>query len=673
MPRPKHAKTELPGLLARPDHGLRLPYTFFSAAQRAIVEYAVKRRGRTVFTGPAGTGKTEVLREIIHQLQRSSEPGTVAVVAPTGLAAIAIGGVTMHSWLGISGTEWDEKDAAALARTIESRPKAKERVEKAKHLIIDEVSYLSGPAFERLAWVLSLVRKKPATFGGLQLVATGDFYQLGPITPTRLGTGARSAVPVPYAFETLVWEHAFERRFLLEESFRTRGDPEWARILAEVRVGRVSEDTLDILRSLERPISGLAEGTIPIQICPTRAQVETRNEEALQAQGRRTWSWRAVDEGDPGANLFAECPSPEVLTLSMGTYVVLTKTMPEWNLLNGMAGQVVRIISRRNWQFLVGREPTPYPTHRSEADIRGWGQATSPEEDKAAQRRQLRERIAGVAPRGKRELTSPDAEWPVVRFPFSAAEGGPRDVMIQMARWDAHTYLMGPGGKKEVAPSRRQVPLALGWATTIHKAQGLSASNCIVDLRQIFAPGQLYVALSRVPSRDRLQLIGVEALTATVQMLSQPKVDRFQEVLEDEIRGRTVREAALAGSKPAIITLQRKKEEVTGSDETDDSGEDNELGFNAGVDGTDNASDPKRHLAENLEDAFFSDVDDESPEPAVSEGGDDLSPMKRVRLHDQESEEWSLEKAWVPPKRKRILGLPTPGFMGAPNPFTDTR
>ncbi|KAE8241865.1 hypothetical protein A4X13_0g7226, partial [Tilletia indica] len=600
--------------------------------------------------------------EIIHQLQRKSGVESVGAVAPTGLAAIAIGGVTMHAWLGISGTEWDEKSPEALARTIDSRPKAKARVEKAKHLVLDEVSYLSGPAFDKLAWVLSLVRKQTGTFGGLHLVATGDFYQLGPIASNR------GAEAVPYAFEGLVWEHAFERRFLLEDSFRTRGDPEWTQILAEVRVGRVSEATLEALRAMERPIPGLSENSIPIQICPTRAQVETKNELELNEPGRRFWSWEAVDAGEPGAKLFAECPSPDVLTLRRGAYVVMTKTMPEWKLLNGMLGQVMGVASRRNWQIMVERDEPTYPPRKEEA-IQAWGQAYSPEEDKEARRLQLRERIVGVAPRGPKGMSSPDFEWPVVRFSFPASEGGPRNVLMQMARWDAHTFTLGPGGKKGEKSVRRQLPLALGWATTIHKAQGLSASICVVDLRQIFAPGQLYVALSRVSSRDQMQLIGVEALTATVQMLSQPKVDVFQQALEAETWGRTVRQAALSGNTRAIVTLQKHKQreevEEVDEDDDDDDDDDEEEG---------DSTDPALFLDVELNDTFFPAVDDEGTEdPTRSEGLEDLSPMKRVRLHDQDSEEWSLEKVPYPMKRKRIFGLPTPGSDTVPNLFTRAR
>ncbi|CAD6892763.1 unnamed protein product [Tilletia caries] len=208
----------------------------------------------TSFSLTTGTGKTTVLQEIIYQKRKATKgnPNAVAVVAPTNLAAMALGGVTLHAWLGISVDEWADKSAESLERTIRSRDAAATRVKKAEILVMDEVPYLTAEAFDKLDQVIRLLRGVGQTpFGGMPIVMAGDFYQLGPIGPRdpEPGTVLRAA------FEGSSWRNgAFEKNFYFTTRYRHRGDRRFIALLDTVRTGTLSEDTLKELTELERPL-----------------------------------------------------------------------------------------------------------------------------------------------------------------------------------------------------------------------------------------------------------------------------------------------------------------------------------------------------------------------------------------------------------------------------------
>ena len=138
-------------------------------------------QGRSfLVTGPGGCGKSHVLARVLAALRRvhGTSRGAVAVVAPTGVAAANIGAVTLHSWSGI-GLGRESKEAL-LARARGSYH-ARVRWEAARVLVIDEVGMLDAALFDKLEWIARHIRRDNRPFGGLQLVAAGDFLQLAPI------------------------------------------------------------------------------------------------------------------------------------------------------------------------------------------------------------------------------------------------------------------------------------------------------------------------------------------------------------------------------------------------------------------------------------------------------------------------------------------------------------
>ena len=144
-----------------------------------MVRLALQGRSFLV-TGPGGCGKSHVLARVLAALRRvhGASRGAVAVVAPTGVAAANIGAVTLHSWSGI-GLGRESKEAL-LARARGSYH-ARVRWEAARVLVIDEVGMLDAALFDKLEWIARHIRRDNRPFGGLQLVAAGDFLQLAPI------------------------------------------------------------------------------------------------------------------------------------------------------------------------------------------------------------------------------------------------------------------------------------------------------------------------------------------------------------------------------------------------------------------------------------------------------------------------------------------------------------
>jgi ATP-dependent DNA helicase PIF1 len=176
-------------------------------------------QGKSVFfTGSAGTGKSVLMRAIIAELRKKHlrEPDRVAVTASTGLAACNIGGVTLHSFGGIG---LGKDDVPALVKKIKRNQKAKNRWLRTKILIIDEISMVDGDLFDKLEGIARAMRNNGRPFGGIQLVITGDFFQLPPVPD--YGNKAKS---VKFAFDAGTWSTAIHHTIGLTEVFRQK-DP----------------------------------------------------------------------------------------------------------------------------------------------------------------------------------------------------------------------------------------------------------------------------------------------------------------------------------------------------------------------------------------------------------------------------------------------------------------
>ncbi len=236
-----------------------------SAEQRHVQNLVCNNNASVFFTGPAGTGKSVLMRSIIAELKRkwAKDPERLAVTASTGLAACNIGGMTLHSFSGIG---LGKEDTQALVKKIRRNLKAKNRWLRTKALIIDEISMVDGELFDKLSQIGRIIRNNGRPWGGIQLIITGDFFQL---PPSQTGTRSeKSSLPskrrlgTPRSTTPSGSPRCSARKIQVGDAIGLHpadvnadvGLAEFAQMLNEMRLGRISEQTVQSFKSLSRPI-----------------------------------------------------------------------------------------------------------------------------------------------------------------------------------------------------------------------------------------------------------------------------------------------------------------------------------------------------------------------------------------------------------------------------------
>lgn len=234
---------------------------FLSDEQKLVLNLVAEQKRSVFFTGSAGTGKSVLLRETIKVLREKykREADRVAVTASTGLAACNVGGVTLHSFAGIG---LGKEAVPELVKKIKRNQKAKQRWLRTKVLIIDEISMVDGDLFDKLEAIARAIRNNGRPFGGIQLVITGDFFQLPPVPD--YGRVSK------FSFDAATWNTSIEHTIGLTQVFRQK-DPGasthaidsrclltivvFANMLNEMRLGRLTPKSINAFRALNRPLS----------------------------------------------------------------------------------------------------------------------------------------------------------------------------------------------------------------------------------------------------------------------------------------------------------------------------------------------------------------------------------------------------------------------------------
>lgn len=180
-----------------------------------------------LITGKAGTGKTYIVNKIIQELEQQGK--NVARTALTGIASTHIRGRTIHSWSGIGISDKFEGDD--LFKRLNYR-KTRNRIRSADVLIIDEISMMHDYRFDLLEQVMSYVRQKEESFGDLQIIVCGDFFQLPPVSP---GTKTPN-----YTFNSKAWKAANFKVCHLDKIYRQSNDLEFIDILNNIRCNSVT-------------------------------------------------------------------------------------------------------------------------------------------------------------------------------------------------------------------------------------------------------------------------------------------------------------------------------------------------------------------------------------------------------------------------------------------------
>jgi len=287
----------------------------------------ILKSGRNVYlTGAAGSGKTYVLNSYIKYLKERGVP--VGVTASTGIAATHLGGVTIHSWSGIGiKDDLSEYDVELLVQ----KEKLWKRFDKTKVLIIDEVSMLSPVTFDSIDQVCRAMKDESKPFGGMQVVLSGDFFQLPPIV--------RGSSEIHFAPQSNAWRGMNVRVCYLEEQFR-HDDKTLEAILNEMRTGNVSMSSRKILT--ERGSEASKSEVTPTRLFTHNKDVDALNEEELTKLPGKEYVFTMETRGSKQLveSLKKGILVPEELRLKKGASVMFVKNNFDEGYVNGTLGVV---------------------------------------------------------------------------------------------------------------------------------------------------------------------------------------------------------------------------------------------------------------------------------------------------------------------------------------------
>lgn len=315
-----------------------LPTNEFAAA----LDYVREGDGHLFVTGRAGTGKSTLLRALRDQVQ-----GEMVVLAPTGLAAINVGGQTIHSFFGFP---------PRLIQSSDIRRSRNGRImRKLDFLVIDEVSMVRSDLMSAIDHALRVNRGRPReAFGGARLIMFGDLHQLPPVVQeAEVAAHLADTHGGPFFFSvSALQEGAGTLRLELTQVFRQK-DEALVRVLNRVRDGEATQEELDVLNARVHPIRTLGEGEPYVILTPTNAVARRINGAYLDALPGPAKRFAAGITGD-----FSESaqPADAALDLKPGAKVMMLKNDPDRRWVNGSVARVARLTDKQVWIEIDGRE-----------------------------------------------------------------------------------------------------------------------------------------------------------------------------------------------------------------------------------------------------------------------------------------------------------------------------
>jgi len=424
-------------------------FTFEKADAATFTERFINQTNQSVFlTGKAGTGKTTLLKKIISSTHKNA-----VIVAPTGIAALNAGGVTIHSFfqLPFSGFIPDFGKATNLGASAKLEDKTtllghfrmnKQRQQILRNLellIIDEVSMLRADLLDAMDWSLRNVRRNNAPFGGVQVLFIGDLLQLPPVVRSDEWNFLRNYYRGIHFFNAKVLEEQAPLYIELTTIYRQQ-DQDFIQVLNHLRDNQITNEDVKVLnRYVKTDFDPLKEDGY-ITLTTHNAKADEMNARALKSLGGKSHFYDAEITGEFPEHLYPIDPKME---LKIGAQVMFIKNdiSFEKNFYNGKMGKIA---------FLGEEEITVY------------------------------------FPDEKKTISVQKYEWNNIRYQLNAATG---EI------------------KEDVLGTFVHYPLKLAWAITVHKSQGLTFDKAVLDVSDVFAPGQAYVALSRLRSLDGLVLL----------------------------------------------------------------------------------------------------------------------------------------------------------------------
>lgn len=415
----------------------------------AFTERFINQTNRSVFlTGKAGTGKTTLLQKIVKSTYKST-----VIVAPTGIAALNAGGVTIHSFfqLPFAGfiPDFDFNQPFSEHVKLETKRTLLHhfRMNKARQtlirnlelLIVDEVSMLRSDVLDAMDWMLRNVRKINQPFGGVQVLFIGDLLQLPPVVKPTEWNYLRNYYQSPFFFHAHVVRETAPAYIELKTVYRQE-DENFIEILNNLRNNEITSEDISVLNKYVQSDFKAIEHDDYITLTTHNADANKINEEALDKLDGKRAKFDAEVTGNFPEHLY---PIDQTLELKMGAQVMFIKNDLSYEKLfyNGKMGRIVGL----------------------------------------------------------------DHDEIKVNFPKEK-----KTITVEKYEWDNKQYQLNPATgeiEEKVLGTFVHYPLKLAWAITVHKSQGLTFDKAVIDVSKVFVPGQSYVALSRLRSLDGLVLL----------------------------------------------------------------------------------------------------------------------------------------------------------------------
>jgi uncharacterized protein YpbB len=441
----------------------------------------VNQTNRHIFlTGKAGTGKTTFLKFI-----RDNTFKKLAIVAPTGVAVINAGGVTLHSFfqiphgsfLPVQQSGWNNTNSSfntphTLLKNLRLNNDKKLLLQELELLIIDEVSMLRADILDEIDCILRHVRRKHhEPFGGVQLLYIGDLFQLPPVVKNEEWDILRQQYRSPFFFDAHVLQQSPPLYLELKKIYRQH-EQDFITVLNNIRNNTTTAADLDLLHEHYLPGYESPDNENYITLTTHNAKADTINQHKLQKLSGKACECKAEVTGDFNERAF---PADMLLQLKEGAQIMFIKN------------------------------------------------------DKGESRRFYNGKIATVSKISREDI--------FVRF-----EGDEHDMLLEKETWKSIKYQYNQEEdriEEDEVGSFKQYPIRLAWAITIHKSQGLTFEKAIIDAGSSFAPGQVYVALSRLTTLKGLVLysrIHPSNITTDERVIEFTRLEKEEDQLAQELQ-----------------------------------------------------------------------------------------------------------------------------------------
>jgi len=430
--------------------------TFKQLSPAELAAQCINQTNKSVFlTGKAGTGKTTFLRSVIEHTHKNA-----IIVAPTGIAAINAGGVTIHSQFQLPfGMFVPDNNAQSnnafvkintpisVVKSMQMGERKRKLLREVELVIIDEVSMLRADLLDGIDLVLKYIKRENSkAFGGAQVLFIGDLMQLPPVVKDDEWHILKQYYNSVYFFDAQVLKNNKPIYIELDKIYR-QSDSRFINLLNNLRNNKITQADNELLNSFYKPHFNASTALNTITLTTHNHKADALNKDALNALTGKSFFYKASIEGEFKEHAY---PLEETLELKVGSQIMFIKNDSSGKQLffNGKIG-VIKSLT----------------------------------------------------------VTDIEVEFDDHSMPF----------MVEKHQWENKKYELNEitnDIEEQVIGTFIHYPIKLAWAITVHKSQGLTFEKAILDVNKAFAAGQVYVALSRLKSLEGL------ILTAPIQFNS---------------------------------------------------------------------------------------------------------------------------------------------------------